>query len=138
MDKILWKGKDVLKITNGHGPSNWNASGVSIDTRTIKKGDIFFALAGPNYDGHQFIGEAIKKGASIVISNAPVLNNENKVYNYNLFKNPYYRIGDNFTSMQDNRKRMLSETDNCTKINSIGKISCKKIYGYNFYFLNKK
>ena len=66
------------------------------------------------------------------------LNNENKVYNYNLFKNPYYRIGDNFTSMQDNRKRMLSETDNCTKINSIGKISCKKIYGYNFYFLNKK
>ena len=79
MDKILWKGKDVLKITNGHGPSNWNASGVSIDTRTIKKGDIFFALAGPNYDGHQFIGEAIKKGASIVISNAPVLNHENKV-----------------------------------------------------------
>ena len=63
MDKILWKGKDVLKITNGHGPSNWNASGVSIDTRTIKKGDIFFALAGPNYDGHQFIGEEIKKGA---------------------------------------------------------------------------
>ena len=43
MDKILWKGKDVLKITNGHGPSNWNASGVSIDTRTIKKGDIFLA-----------------------------------------------------------------------------------------------
>ena len=41
MDKILWKGEDVLKITNGHGPSNWNASGVSIDTRTIKKGDIF-------------------------------------------------------------------------------------------------
>ena len=79
MDKILWKGEDVLKITNGHGPSNWNASGVSIDTRTIKKGDIFFALAGPNYDGHQFIGEAIKKGASIVISNAPVLNYENKV-----------------------------------------------------------
>ena len=66
------------------------------------------------------------------------LNNENRVYNYNLFKNPYYRIGDNFTSMQDNRKKMLNETNNCTKINSIGKISCKKIYGYNFYFLNKK
>ena len=66
------------------------------------------------------------------------LNNEHKIYDYNLFKNPYYRIGDNFSFMQDNRKKMLSETDNCTKINSIGKISCKKIYGYNFYFLNKK
>ena len=66
------------------------------------------------------------------------LNNEHKIYDYNLFKNPYYRIGDNFSFMQDNRKKMLSETGNCTKINSIGKISCKKIYGYNFYFLNKK
>ena len=66
------------------------------------------------------------------------LNNEHKVYNYNLFKNPYYRIGDNFSFMQDNRKKMLSETGNCTKINSIGKISCKKIYGYNIYFINKK
>ena len=66
------------------------------------------------------------------------LNNENRVYNYNLFKNPYYRIADNFTSMQDNKKIMLNETNNCTKINSIGEINCKKIYGYNFYFLNKK
>ena len=66
------------------------------------------------------------------------LNNEHKVYNYNLFKNPHYRIGDNFTFMQDNRKTMLNETDNCTKINSIGNISCKKIYGYNIYFINKK
>ena len=66
------------------------------------------------------------------------LNNEHKVYNYNLFKNPYYRIGDNFTFMQDNRKTMLNETDNCTKINYIGNISCKKIYGYNIYFINKK
>jgi len=66
------------------------------------------------------------------------LNNENRIYNYNLFKNPYYRISDNFTSMQNNRKVMLNETNNCTKINSVGKISCQKIYGYNFYFLNKK
>jgi len=66
------------------------------------------------------------------------LNNEHKVYNYNLFKNPHYRIGDNFTSMQDNRKKMLNETDNCTKINTTGNISCKKIYGYNLYFINKK
>jgi len=66
------------------------------------------------------------------------LNNEHKVYNYNLFKNPHYTIGDNFTSMQDNRKKLLNETDHCTKINTTGNISCKKIYGYNLYFINKK
>ena len=66
------------------------------------------------------------------------LNNEHKVYNYNLFKNPHYRIGDNFTFMQDNRKIMLNETDDCKKINTTGNISCKKIYGYNVYFINKK
>ena len=79
MSKILWKGKEVVQIINGHGPINWHAYGVSIDTRTIKKGDIFFALAGPNFDGHQFINEAIRKGASAVISNAPALKHKNKV-----------------------------------------------------------
>ena len=79
MSKVLWKGKDVLSIVKGHGPSDWNAYGISIDTRTLKRGDIFFALAGPNYDGHQFINEAIKKGACVVISNAPVLDHEKKL-----------------------------------------------------------
>lgn len=79
MSKFLWKGEQVIGIINGHGPSDWSASGVSIDTRTLKKGDIFFALAGPNYDGHQFISSAIKKGASIVISNAPSLAFKDKV-----------------------------------------------------------
>jgi len=68
MNSVLWLGVDVLKAIKGHGPSDWEAYGVSIDTRTLKKGDIFFALAGPNYDGHQFISEAIKKGASVIIS----------------------------------------------------------------------
>ena len=41
MNKHLWKGEQVLEIIKGHGPSNWRASGVSIDTRTLRKGDIF-------------------------------------------------------------------------------------------------
>lgn len=38
-------------------------SGVSTDTRTLKPGDLFFALRGPNFDGHAFLGEAFRKGA---------------------------------------------------------------------------
>ena len=43
-------------------------SSVSIDTRSIKPKDIFFAIKGPNFDGNNFALEAIKKGASYVIS----------------------------------------------------------------------
>ena len=35
--------------------------GVSIDDRTIKKGDLFIALKGDKFDGHDFIENAIKK-----------------------------------------------------------------------------
>ena len=43
-------------------------SGVSTDTRQIKAGELFIALRGPNFDGHQFIEQAIANGAGAVIS----------------------------------------------------------------------
>ena len=39
------------------------ATGWSIDTRTIEPGDCFFALAGPRYDGHDFVAAAFAAGA---------------------------------------------------------------------------
>ncbi|MBU3668360.1 MAG: UDP-N-acetylmuramoyl-tripeptide--D-alanyl-D-alanine ligase [Candidatus Taylorbacteria bacterium] len=40
---------------------------VSIDTRTIAKGDIYIAIKGEKFDGHSFVREAITKGASVCI-----------------------------------------------------------------------
>ncbi len=42
------------------------ARGISIDSRTIKPQDVFIAIKGNNFDGHDFINEAITKGASCV------------------------------------------------------------------------
>ena len=39
-------------------------TGVSTDTRTLAPGDLFVALAGPRYDGHHFLSEAIAAGAA--------------------------------------------------------------------------
>ena len=39
----------------------------SIDTRTMKPGDLFFALVGPNHDAHAFVPEAIREGAAAVV-----------------------------------------------------------------------
>jgi len=41
-------------------------SGVSIDTRTIQKGDLFIALKGPNFDGNAYVALALEKGAAHV------------------------------------------------------------------------
>ena len=38
-------------------------TGVSTDTRTLAAGDLFVALRGPNFDGHDYIQQAIEKGA---------------------------------------------------------------------------
>lgn len=45
------------------------SSYVSTDTRTIRKKSIFFALKGAKFDGHNFVDEAVAKGASAVVIN---------------------------------------------------------------------
>ncbi len=42
-------------------------TGVSIDSRTIKSGDCFFAVAGENFDGHNYVTEAFAKGAACAV-----------------------------------------------------------------------
>jgi UDP-N-acetylmuramoyl-tripeptide--D-alanyl-D-alanine ligase len=37
--------------------------GWSVDSRTIRPGELFFALKGPRFDGHDFVGEALARGA---------------------------------------------------------------------------
>jgi UDP-N-acetylmuramoyl-tripeptide--D-alanyl-D-alanine ligase len=41
--------------------------GYSIDTRSIAEGELFFALRGPNFDGHSFVPAALAKGAGAVV-----------------------------------------------------------------------
>ena len=59
---------DVLRATGGRVISGATdavfAKGVSTDTRTLKEGDLFVALKGPRYDGHDFLTEALKRGAA--------------------------------------------------------------------------
>ncbi len=49
-------------------------NGVSIDSRTTKPGDCFFAIAGENFDGHDYVADAFAKGAvcAVVSKDIPV------------------------------------------------------------------
>ena len=70
MKKSLWTCHDLLRITKGElefsdglSKNDWYVTGVSIDTRTLKPGDLFIALK-DRRDGHEFVEDALKKGAS--------------------------------------------------------------------------
>ncbi len=52
----------------GGADAERTVTGVSIDTRTLKPGQLFVAIAGPNFDGHDFVGQAVERGASAVMA----------------------------------------------------------------------
>ncbi len=65
--------QDIVDSTGGRligGAPGKEFGGISIDSRTIKRGDLFVALRGTNFDGHQFVHEAMEKGGGgFVIEN---------------------------------------------------------------------
>ena len=60
----LWTADQASQATGGQNVSEWSASGVSIDSRTLEPGDLFIALEGPSFDGHNFITAALDAGAA--------------------------------------------------------------------------
>lgn len=63
----LWTADEAAAATAGRNTRPWNATGVSIDSRTVAKGDLFIALAGPKFDGHDFVAGALAKGAAAAL-----------------------------------------------------------------------
>ncbi len=51
---------------------NFSFSGISFDTNSIKKNNIFFAIKGNTIDGNKFITKAIKKGSKIIVTEKKV------------------------------------------------------------------
>jgi len=49
------------------GEGRVEITGVSTDTRTLRRGDLFLALSGPNFDGNRFAGTAVEAGASALL-----------------------------------------------------------------------
>jgi len=68
----MLKVSEIIRCTNGklvQGSSSLVINGVSIDTRTIKKGNLFVAILGPNHDAHHFLSDAVKsKSKALLVS----------------------------------------------------------------------
>jgi len=62
--------RDILKAARGSLISGYPTSlcaRVSIDSRTLRPGDVFFTLRGPRFDGHRFLNAAAQKRAQAVV-----------------------------------------------------------------------
>lgn len=78
----LWTSDEAIAATSGRAQGQgWDAHGVSIDTRTLERGDLFVALKAAR-DGHDFVAAALDKGAAAALvshvpkgvdANAPLL-----------------------------------------------------------------
>ena len=66
---------------------------IDIDSRSISKGSIFFAIKGENFDGNKFADEALKKGSKIAVIDSDEINSNN---NKNIIK-----VDDSLKTLQD-------------------------------------
>ncbi|MBY0419065.1 MAG: UDP-N-acetylmuramoyl-tripeptide--D-alanyl-D-alanine ligase, partial [Pararheinheimera sp.] len=60
--------KEIAQLVQGQlVGADIQIQSVSTDSRNINQGDLFIALKGPNFDGHQFAADVISKGAVALI-----------------------------------------------------------------------
>jgi UDP-N-acetylmuramoyl-tripeptide--D-alanyl-D-alanine ligase len=60
----------IIEVVDGRlvcGSADGAAVGVGIDSRTVRAGDVFFAIRGAQFDGHDYAAAALEKGAACVV-----------------------------------------------------------------------
>ena len=109
-----------LALTHILEKKNWlKFNGLSIDTRTIQKDNLFLAIKGKKCDGSTFINSALKKGAGCVVtSSTPITKNKKilKVKNTTVFLNRLAKY-----------KRKLTSAKIIAVTGSAGKTSLKNL-----------
>ena len=115
MSKVLWTSADAAKATGGEARGEWQATGLSIDTRSLQWGDLFVPLKDQR-DGHDFIPQARAAGACAVVSE-----NNNEL-------SPALIVKDSLKALRDlaNAARDRSAAKRIAVTGSVGKTSLKE------------
>ncbi len=117
----LWTADEIVKATGGACSGTWTASGVSIDSRSIEKGDVFVALKGPNFDGHEFVSDAIDNGAAAAIVGSSIEDSDS-------YHNKLVIVKDTFAALQKLGEAARARTKACivAVTGSVGKTGTKE------------
>lgn len=68
----LWTAEEIAAATGGTASGAFQVSGVEMDSRDVRSGDLFVALIGEAMDGHKFIDRAFANGAVAAIVDRPI------------------------------------------------------------------
>jgi len=101
-----------------------NYNNVSINTKSVKKNDLFIAIKGKNTDGHKFLKEAIKKGAVRCVINKNIKN---------IPKNKIIKVKNTFSILNDlARATRLNTTAKIIGVTgSVGKTTLKNLINFS-------
>ena len=120
---VLWQSSEATKVTGGISAMDWSAAGVSIDSRTVEQDDLFIAISGPNFDGHDFVQGALDNGAVAAIV-AQAVEGVSAV-------TPLLKVSDTFVALNDlgraGRDRTSAKVIAVT--GSVGKTGVKEALG---------
>ena len=64
---MLWTAEEIIAAAGGKATQRFECTGVSIDSRTLKPGDLFVAQKGDKLDGHDYVTAAFKAGAAAAV-----------------------------------------------------------------------
>jgi UDP-N-acetylmuramoyl-tripeptide--D-alanyl-D-alanine ligase len=67
LEQSLWSSKSAAAATGGVCLVDWCADGVAINSKDVNPGDLFVAIKGPKFDGHDFVKDAFSAGASAAV-----------------------------------------------------------------------
>ena len=113
--RTLWTSEEIARATGGTARGEFEATGVTFDSREVRSGDLFVAMPGSVRDGHEFVGQAIDSGAAGLIVSKPV-------------DSPHVLVEDTARALQDlgraARERSSAKIVGIT--GSVGKTSTKE------------
>ena len=109
---------------------NLGFSSVAIDSRAVKDGSLFFALAGSSQDGHKFVQSAFNSGASGAVVDSSKLDNFDLINAAKKAGKDLIVVGDTKKGLQDAARVYLEKFPNLKKVGitgSSGKTTTKEI-----------
>ncbi|MFK7968394.1 MAG: UDP-N-acetylmuramoyl-tripeptide--D-alanyl-D-alanine ligase [Rickettsiaceae bacterium] len=119
---IIWTSKQISQALNIKFSSQETFGRVHFNSQDVTKGDIFIALKGGARDGHDFVSDALERGAGIAIVSQDVKD---------VPVDKVIKVEDTFVALQDfaEYKRHKSKACFIGITGSVGKTSTKKILG---------
>ncbi|MCY4151954.1 MAG: UDP-N-acetylmuramoyl-tripeptide--D-alanyl-D-alanine ligase [Aestuariivita sp.] len=116
----LWTAQEAAAATSGTVAGDWSATGVSIDTRKLVRGDLFVALTDKR-DGHDFVRQALIDGASAaMVSRVPAsVKSRDRLLIVDDVQKGLEALG------RIGRERSRAKV--CAITGSVGKTSCKEM-----------